>query len=96
MIKKVIEKVITQYGVRLEIDFGSVRNNLYFENETELSGFMCMLRMMMSMGAASVSIDCPDQEEETEKADNQEQAAPAGTTAGSESNATEGRQRAVF
>ena len=96
MIKKVIEKVITQYGVRLEIDFGSVRSSMYFDDEAELNGFVCMLRMMVSMGAASVSIECPDQEEETEKADNQEQAAPAGTTAGSESNATEGRQRAVF
>ena len=89
MIKKVIEKVITQYGVRLEIDFGSVRSNLYFDDETELDGFVCMLRMMVSMGAASVSIECPDQEEETEKADTQEQTASAETTAEPESNTTQ-------
>ena len=88
MIKKVIEKVITKYGVRLEIDFGSVRNNLYFENEAELSGFVCMLRMMVSMGAASVSIECPDQDEEVEKDDSQDQTVPADTTAEPESNAT--------
>jgi hypothetical protein len=81
MIKKVIEKVITQYGVRLEIDFGSVRSNLYFDDEAELDGFVCMLRMMVSMGAASVSIECPDQEEETEEADNQENKTPAKTDA---------------
>ena len=87
MIKKIIEKVATKYGVRLEVDFGSVRCNLYFDDEAELNGFVCMLRMMVSMGAASVSIECPDQEEETVKADTQEQTAPTGTTAGSESNA---------
>lgn len=87
MIKKVIEKVVTKYGVTLEVDFGSVRSNLYFDDEAELNGFVCMLRMMVSMGAASVSIECPDQEEDTVKADTQEQTAPTGTTAGSESNA---------
>jgi hypothetical protein len=45
--------------------------------------------MMVSMGAASVSIECPDQEEETEKADTQEQTASAETTAEPESNATQ-------
>ncbi len=87
MTKKMIEKVVTKYGVRLEVDFGSVRCNLYFDDEAELNGFVCMLRMMVSMGAASVSIECPDQEEETGKADTKEQTAPTGTTAGSESNA---------
>ena len=88
MIKKVIEKVTSQYGVRLEIDFGSVRSNLYFDDEAELDGFVCMLRMMVSMGAASVSIECPDQEEESEIADTQEQTASAETTSEPDSNAT--------
>ena len=87
--KKVIEKVVTDYGVRLEIDFGSVRNNLYFNNDAELKGFVFMLHMMTSMDAASVSIECPDQEEENEKADTQEQTASAETTAEPESNATQ-------
>jgi hypothetical protein len=75
MMKKVIEKVVTDYGVRLEIDFGSVRNNLYFNSDAELKGFVFMLHMMTSMDAASVEISVPDQEE-TEKGDSQEQAAP--------------------
>jgi len=73
--KKVIEKVVTDYGVRLEIDFGSVRNNLYFNSDAELKGFVFMLHMMTSMDAASVEISVPDQEE-PEKCDSQEQAAP--------------------
>lgn len=75
MMKKVIEKVVTDYGVRLEIDFGSVRNNLYFNNDAELKGFVFMLHMMTSMDAASVEISVPDQEE-TVKDDSHEQAAP--------------------
>ena len=75
MMKKVIEKVVTNYGVRLEIDFGSVRNNLYFNSDAELKGFVFMLHMMTSMDAASVEISVPDQQE-TEKGDSQEQAAP--------------------
>jgi hypothetical protein len=74
MMKKVIEKVVTD-GVRLEIDFGSVRNNLYFNSDAELKGFVFMLHMMTSMDAASVEISVPDQQE-TEKGDSQEQAAP--------------------
>ena len=75
MMKKVIEKVVTDYGVRLEINFGTVRNNLYFSSDAELKGFVFMLHMMTSMDAASVEISVPDQQE-TEKGDSQEQAAP--------------------
>ena len=69
MMKKVIEKVVTDYGVRLEIDFGSVRNNLYFNNDAELKGFVFMLHMMTSMDAASVELNVPDEEQpESEEA----------------------------
>lgn len=63
MTKKIIEKIKSQYGVRLEVHFGSVSSSLYFNDEAELDGFACMLRMMVSMNAASVSVECPDPEQ---------------------------------
>lgn len=76
MTKKIIEKVKAQYGVRLEVNFGSVRSNLYFEDEAEYNGFVCMLRIMASMNATSVSVECPDPEEpeETDAQEKKEQA----------------------
>ena len=71
MTKKIIEKIKSKYGIRLEVHFGSVSSSLYFEDEAELDGFACMLRMMVSMNAASVSVECPDTEQpdDSEKQD---------------------------
>ena len=63
MTKTIIEKVKTKYGIRLEVHFGSVSSSLYFDDEAEYYGFVCMLRMMVSMNAASVSVECPDPEQ---------------------------------
>lgn len=82
MMKKIIEKVETNYGVRLEIKFGSVNNNLYFDDDAELKAFVFMLHMMVSMDAASVEIGTEDQTE-SEQADRLEEPAPeAGEKAG--------------
>ena len=71
MTKTIIEKVKTKYGIRLEVNFGSVSSSLYFDDEAEYYGFVCMLRMMASMNATSVSVECPD-DEQPENADAQE------------------------
>ena len=77
MTKKIIEKIKSKYGVRLEINFGSVNTSLYFNDEAEYYGFVCMLRMMAGMNAASVSVECPDPEQpdEPEQKDSAEPAA---------------------
>ena len=72
MTKTIIEKVKTKYGVRLEVYFGSVSSSLYFDDEAEYYGFVCMLRMMVSMNATSVSVECPDPEQ-PEEPDKKEQ-----------------------
>ncbi len=58
----ILKKEKTDYGVKLEINYGSTNALLYFENEAELDAFGYMLRLMLSMKAESVSIDCPGEE----------------------------------
>ena len=88
MMKKVIEKVVTDYGVRLDINYRSVSDHLYFEDELELKGFVFMLHLMTSMDAASVELSVPDQEE-TAKGDCQEQRPSEETVSEAEDKAAE-------
>ena len=84
MTKTIIEKVKTKYGIRLEVHFGSVSSSLYFDDEAEYYGFVCMLRMMASMNATSVSVECPDDEqpENTDAQEKKEQADAAAEVQG--------------
>lgn len=76
MTKNLIEKEITEYGhIYLHVNFRNTSDFLAFGDETEFQAFVFLLRMMTSMNAASVEISVPDQEE-TEKGDRHEQAAP--------------------
>lgn len=64
MMKKIIEKEITEYGhIYLRTNFGNSDYFLYFEDETEFQAFLFMLRTMVSMNAASVGVVCPDPKE---------------------------------
>lgn len=71
MKKTIVNKEKTNYGLRLDINFGSVNDRLYFSDESEFNGLVYMLRMMVSMNAASITVDCPgeDLSEEGDKPD---------------------------
>lgn len=61
MTKKLIEKEITEYGhIYLHVNFRNTNDFLFFDDETEFQAFVFMLRMMTSMNAATVSVECAD------------------------------------
>lgn len=61
MIKNLIEKEITEYGrIYLHVNFKDTNDFLSFDDETEFQAFVFMLRMMTSMNAATVSVECAE------------------------------------
>ena len=63
MTKNLIEKEITEYGrIYLHVNFRNTSDFLAFEDETELQAFVFLLRMMTSMNAATISVECVEQE----------------------------------
>ena len=61
MMKKLIEKEITEFGrIYLHVNFRNTNDFLSFEDETEYQAFVFMLRMMASMNAATVSVECAE------------------------------------
>lgn len=63
MMKKLIEKEITVFGrIYLHVNFRNTNDFLSFEDETEYQAFVFMLRMMTSMNAATVSVECAEPE----------------------------------
>lgn len=66
MIKNLIEKEITEYGrIYLHVNFKDTNDFLSFDDETEFRAFVFMLRMMTSMNAAAVSVECTEPEPTT-------------------------------
>ncbi len=63
MIKNLIEKEITEFGrIYLHVNFKNTNDFLSFDDETEYQAFVFMLRMMASMNAATVSVECAEPE----------------------------------
>jgi hypothetical protein len=61
MMKNLIEKEITEFGrIYLHVKFRNTNDFLSFEDETEFQAFVFMLRMMTSMNAATVSVECAE------------------------------------
>lgn len=61
MIKNLVEKEITEFGrIYLHVNFRNTNDFLSFDDETEFQAFVFMLRMMTSMNAATVSVECAD------------------------------------
>ena len=61
MTKNLIEKEITEFGrIYLHVNFRNTNDFLSFDDETEFQAFVFMLRMMTSMNAATVSVECAD------------------------------------
>lgn len=61
MIKNLIEKEITEFGrIYLHVNFKNTNDFLSFDDETEFQAFVFMLKMMTSMNAATVSVECEE------------------------------------